>query len=269
MYPTITLFTNARNERNIREWAAHHLLIGFDQIIIFDHKSTIKLTSVFQNFDRRVRVIDVSYIDKPKIILMNIAATIARQMKSKYMLYLDADEFFILNESFVGIKHFLLQYPYAHSIGVNWLMFGSNHLTTEPPNGILSNYTKSDRLLNQHVKSIVRTSEVVNATNPHYYNIRNSSRMIGIDRRQVVGDKAFHNTAIMPFENAPAYIAHYINQSEETFVRRKCLLPADDSGIVRNVCNSAHIHSEHNEVENTYPKTKYSENVRKFIAQYS
>ena len=30
----VGLFCNARDEKNIKEWAAHHLLIGFDVIII-------------------------------------------------------------------------------------------------------------------------------------------------------------------------------------------------------------------------------------------
>ena len=35
----VALFTNARNEKHIKEWVAHHLLIGFELIVIFDHKS--------------------------------------------------------------------------------------------------------------------------------------------------------------------------------------------------------------------------------------
>ena len=31
------LFTNARDESNLKEWCAHHLLLGFDCIYIFDH----------------------------------------------------------------------------------------------------------------------------------------------------------------------------------------------------------------------------------------
>jgi hypothetical protein len=37
------LFTNARDEKNMKEWVAHHLLLGFDLIYIFDHKSKIPL----------------------------------------------------------------------------------------------------------------------------------------------------------------------------------------------------------------------------------
>lgn len=34
----IGIFCNARDEKNIKEWAANHLLIGFDSVVIFDHK---------------------------------------------------------------------------------------------------------------------------------------------------------------------------------------------------------------------------------------
>ena len=59
----VGLFCNARNEKNIKEWAAHHLLIGFDKIIIFDHKSDIPLKDVFNKFDKRVSTIRVNLPD--------------------------------------------------------------------------------------------------------------------------------------------------------------------------------------------------------------
>jgi hypothetical protein len=53
----VAVFCNARDEKHIREWAAHHLLIGFNRIIIFDHNSKVPLSTVFQNFDKRVAII--------------------------------------------------------------------------------------------------------------------------------------------------------------------------------------------------------------------
>ena len=74
----VGLFCNARDEKNIREWAAHHLLIGFDIIIIFDHKSVIPLSKVFSKFDRRVITIRVELPDgNIKTQLMNKATKIA------------------------------------------------------------------------------------------------------------------------------------------------------------------------------------------------
>ena len=52
----IVLFTNARDEKNIKEWAIHHLLLGFDYICIFDHKSKIPIKNIFFGHDRRIKI---------------------------------------------------------------------------------------------------------------------------------------------------------------------------------------------------------------------
>lgn len=128
----VCLFTNARDEKHIKEWAAHHLLIGFDKIIIFDHKSKNPLVKIFDTFDKRVKIVNVSYINKSvKIKLMNTASRIANYLKMDWMIYLDADEFIILNSKFTGIKHFLSLYNHVDSLGINWLFFGSNYLKKE------------------------------------------------------------------------------------------------------------------------------------------
>jgi hypothetical protein len=159
----VCLFTNARDEKHIREWAAHHLLIGFSKIIIFDHKSTTPLKEVFKNFDKRVKIINVSHIEGAiKMVLMTKAAKIARLLKMDWMIYLDADEFIILNENFIGIKHLLSVYNHADSLGINWLMFGSNNLEKDPDGLILENYTKSDSSLNEHLKSFTRPKKIIN-----------------------------------------------------------------------------------------------------------
>jgi hypothetical protein len=68
----VCLFTNARDEKHIKEWAAHHLLLGFSKIIIFDHKSIIPLKEVFKKFDKRIKIIDVYNIHGAiKMLLMN------------------------------------------------------------------------------------------------------------------------------------------------------------------------------------------------------
>ena len=36
---SVILFTNARDEPNIAEWIAHHLLLGFDKVVVFDNLS--------------------------------------------------------------------------------------------------------------------------------------------------------------------------------------------------------------------------------------
>ena len=264
---SVALFTNARDEKNIKEWAAHHLLIGFDKIIIFDHKSTTPLKQVFHNFDRRVKIITAGRVNKNvKLTLMGVAAKVAKNMNVDWFIYLDADEFLVLNNKFVGVKHFLNHYQSAHSLGINWLFFGSNNHVNDPEGLILENYTKSALTLDKHIKSFVRPNEVKLVISPHFYEIRNKYRMFGTNK--ILNNKiepfSFNSTNI-EYNNAPAYIAHYALQSEETFTRRKINLPRDDTGTYRGDNNAQHIHNSGNDIENLYPKNKYAETVKKFL----
>ena len=257
----VGVFCNARDEKNIKEWAAHHLLIGFDIVVIFDHKSTIPLSQIFSNFDRRVIIIRIQVEGNIKEILMNKAINISKKLNLDWFIYLDADEFLILNKIFKGVKHFLNTYSYGDSIGVNWLMFGSNNLIEEPDGLILENYTRSCKLLDQHVKSFVRPSEVKNSDNPHYYHMRNPSKMIGINFKVLKSQYYFNNIQI-PFYNAPAYIAHYVYQSEETYLKRKVNLKGDDGRSRPNMGKDIHRH--YNDGINTQPQ-KYVQQIKEFL----
>jgi hypothetical protein len=266
----VALFCNARDEKNIKEWAAHHLLIGFDSIIIFDHKSVIPLTNVFKNFDKRVSIIrinldEVTENDKNiKKFLMNKAINIAVKMNYDWFIYLDADEFLIINKFFKGVKHLLNSYSYGDSLGINWVMFGSNNLVEEPNGLILENYTRSNLYIDQHVKSFVRPNEVKFSDNPHYYHIRDPSRMLGIDYRRINFPQCCNNLKI-PYYRAPVYIAHYVYQSEETYRKRKIDLKGDDGCVRQDI--GKEIHKYYNNIINLQPQ-KYVSQIKEFLNYY-
>ena len=254
----IMLFTNARNEKNIREWAAHHLLIGFDFIYIFDHKSNPPLNNYFKDTDKRV-ILERCERDNPvKLPLMLRAANIARNSRADWMLYLDADEFLILN-SFQNVKEMLQVFSFADSLSINWLMFGTNNHKQEPRGLLLENYTKSDLILNQHVKSFVRPNQTIGVKNPHYYLISNPFRMISINNKVMTEPYSFNQTNLVEYYKSHAYIAHYIYQSEESYINRKINLPTDDTNSFRQ--KDDNIHDKHNETDNMGPKRKYAKQV--------
>lgn len=265
---SVALFTNARDESHIKEWAAHHLLIGFDHIVIFDHKSVMPLSQVFQNFDKRVITIPYDGKNPVKLKLMNKAIIMARRLNVDWFIYLDADEFIILNNNFKGIKALLNKYKDAESLALNWLMFGTNNLIKDPEGLILDNYTKSELILDKQVKSFVRPFAAVNAINPHYYVVQDKGRMFALNRILDGSEEYSFNTCNVPYHQMSAFIAHYLYQSEETYIKRKVNLPADNTGHKReNIIDQ--IHHLHNGYENTFPKLKYAENVNKFLQQYS
>ena len=73
---SVILFTNARDEPNISEWIAHHLLLGFDKVIVFDHLSSIPISSsVPTNFNQN---------DLKKIFDKNLAEHFFSEINNLY-----------------------------------------------------------------------------------------------------------------------------------------------------------------------------------------
>ena len=77
---------------------------------------------------------------------------------------------------------------------------------------------------------------------------------------------AFHHSKLS-INEVPAFIAHYIYQSEETYLRRKIHLPQDDTGYMRS--RDEKIHCLYNNVNNEIAKNKYTFLIKKFLDQYT
>jgi len=257
LYPPtkkVFLFTNARNEKHIKEWAFHHLFIGFDHVFIFDHQSQPPIVP----FERNVTIIRCNMPNPVKMYLMNEALKIAKTYKADWFIYLDADEFIILND-FKGVKEMLQKYHHAHSLALNWLMFGTNDHIQEPKGLIFDNYTKSEKKLDQHVKTFVRPNEVIRTANPHYYSMKNSNKLFNLNNQLMNPRTLSFNPIHCEYSQVSAYIAHYIYQSEETYINRKIKLPRDDMAVIRSIDKD--IHTRYNDIENNDPKNKYSERL--------
>lgn len=252
------LFTNARDEKNIKEWVAHHLLLGFNLIYIFDHKSKVPLSQELNIFKKGV-IVERCELEGPiKMQLMMKASKIARDAGADWMLYLDADEFLVLN-AFQNVKEMLKYYLFADSVAINWLMFGTNYHKKEPDSGlIIENYTKSDLTLDKHVKTFVRPSQVINAITPHYFVISEPARMVSTNMKPMQSSKSFNEWKIR-YNMCAAFVAHYVFQSEESYINRKINLPRDDNSMFRQM--EENIHDRHNESENLSVKNKYAERI--------
>ena len=278
----VILFTNARDEKNMREWVAHHLLLGFDEIYIFDHKSIIPLTGQFDNFNIEKQKVFVRRNDdngKVKDIFIKKAVTTSKLIMADWMLYLDADEFFVINNNDIkNVKELLQKYPFADSVSFNWLIFGTNFHKNEPTGFIIDNYTRSEEKLNDHLKTFIRPNSFL-APNPHRSEIINPDKAfhgsgINLNRVRPIYKENKHYINPISYSNSLAYIAHYYVQSEETYFNRKLKLPRDDWGSYRNrhvtisgkqISDKHNIHSEYNDVINTSVRDKYSENIKKYL----
>jgi hypothetical protein len=261
----VYIFTNARDEPNIAEWIAHHLLLGFDKVFVFDHLSKEPIQSkINTNFNGKLVIHRVTMTDNVKLLLMQEAVNISNKHNVSWMLYLDADEFLLLNK-LTNIKHFLTMFKEADAIGINWLMFGSNGHVSQPNGLLTNNFTKSDIRLNPHVKSFVRPSIVKSVPNPHFYNIVNPNRYFTMNGAKMAMNP--FNPRPLPFIKTIAYIAHYYVQSEDEYLRRKGRALDDGSSNKTGLIDT--IHTVHNEIINKQLQVKYAQKIAAFLKQYN
>lgn len=254
------LFTNARDELDIKEWIKHHLLLGFDCIYIFDHLSVKPLDQELYNFDSRVTTIRINEKEPCiKFICIELAKQISLSINAEWMLYLDADEYLVLNK-WNSVSELLSDFEHADLIGINWLLFGTNNLVNKPESLIIESYTKSQLLLCNHVKSFVRPEKIDKITNPHTY-ILNSDKFYLINNTKYNNGTDYIDYPIEYFKS-PAYIAHYVYQCEEVFIHRK-VNRYSDLGEANCYIFDKSIHYRYNEIENLSVKEKYSENLKK------
>ena len=88
--------------------------------------------------------------------------------------------------------------------------------------------------------------------------------MLGINFKVMQPPYCFNKINIAYYQ-APAYIAHFIFQSEETYIKRKIELIGDD-GITRGNIGKD-IHNHYNDIVNLQPQ-KYINQIKQFLKCY-
>ncbi len=177
------LFTSTKNDRSILEWTIHHLTLGFDHIHVFQTTLSTVLDSLVEA-DNRVTI----HQETPHEQLHDIAQTLG----ADWMLYLDSDEFLVLNNSF-KISHFLRPYAAYEKVGLNLLMFRSGE---EGEETLIGSCTSCNSWLSNAVKTFV--------------NLKCGTPTISVysDFKPFTG---FTYATDVHYEKAPAYIANYSN----------------------------------------------------------
>jgi hypothetical protein len=267
----VYIFTNARDESNIAEWIAHHILLGFDKVIVFDHLSKIPINQkITTNFDNKLSIKRVDGNGNIKLNLMKRAVNIAKKNNVSWMLYLDADEFLLL-KNYKNVKNYLHSFKQSDAIGINWLYFGSSNHQKQPRGLITNNFIRSEIRLDHHVKSFVRPQFVKDVTNPHFFVITNPNRYFSGNYTRMPMNP--FNEQPMPFFKSSAYIAHYYTQSKEEYLKRKGRPSDDGSGIKvqggSKIGHTTNIHKMFNNVVNNQLQYKYSRRIKDFLQRYN
>lgn len=264
--------TNARDEDNILEWVCHHLNLGFNHIYIYDHLSILPIKNVLKNIpENLVTVCEIDTING-KSSLVKKCHEYAIQNNYDWLIYLDADEFIVLKQD-ECIDIFLEKYNDYEQVLLNWYIFGSNYIDNFKGGTIIENYTRSSsNLQNRYksficIKNILQNNNKVYGYNVHIRTLRDMSKTV---TSTIKDSKLLMNIQEIKenINDVPAYIAHYILQAYDVYLKRKISIPMDHNGAHRKQIPLRNFHKHHNDIENKEVVNKYNEKNKIMIEKY-
>jgi glycosyltransferase involved in cell wall biosynthesis len=204
----------ARDEgRYLVEWMAYNLVLGFDEILVYDNDSvdgTRRLVEQAGEADRRIR--HIPWPDVPGRSPQRAAYNHALgNTDADWIAFIDTDEFIVLREH-DSIGEFLAGFDESTgAVCLHWRLFGSSDHTTYADDLVVRRFTRCARAYNNHVKSIVRRSRTAQAG-------IHVSRLTSGTYVDVNGAPVTPRFAIEPIPSThPASINHYVLKSVEEY----------------------------------------------------
>ena len=204
----------ARDEgRFLLEWIAYNLVLGFDEILIYDNDSvdgTRRLVRQARKIDPRIRYF--AWPDIPRRAPQRRAYNHAlRRTDADWIAYIDADEFIVLREH-DRIGDFLAGFDDSiNGVCLHWRIFGSSGHKTYESDLVIRRFQRCAATYHPHVKSIVRRSAVAEVR-VHVAKL-SSGTYATADGTEV---EASYSMTPIPTHH-PASINHYLLKSAEEY----------------------------------------------------
>lgn len=174
----VCLISRCRNQRNLKEWIAYHLTIGFSSIFIYDDFSEpsieSQLKSDYLSDVYVVRLEERVPIHPLKGGWSNGYRHIFEKMDElgltyDYIIDLDTDEYLYLG-GYLTIQEMLKDYEPFDILLLNWLLIGNKGMVTRPNDGILNTFDMCDNKFSTTGKSVAKLSSISKAkVSPHLF----------------------------------------------------------------------------------------------------
>lgn len=124
------VITSVRNEADyLVEWVAWNIFIGFDKVVVYTNHNTDSTLTVLEAL-QLYGVVEYQELfptenDKPQMLAFREGIKWLEKHKPKWVSCLDPDEFICLKKD-RNIDEYLLRFPDADAIAINWKIFGSS-----------------------------------------------------------------------------------------------------------------------------------------------
>ena len=206
--------------RYIEEWIEYHRLVGVDKFYIFDNGSTDNTRELLQKYIDQGIVEYEAFPGKGKQLDMYYAGLKKCRKDSKYVGFIDLDEFVVPADNSKSLVD-VLDERFAHFdnmavLSINWLVFGSSGHKTRSDGLVIENYlnrAEYDSTTNRLLKFIANPRLIKGClTSPHFAYLRNKD-VKQLNEKGIEIDSPWNDYP----NNTYDYIRinHYYGKSEE------------------------------------------------------
>lgn len=250
MVNTLSLVAIAKYEAPyIKEWVDYHLLQGIDCIYLYDNESPDNLKSLLQPYIDTGKVVYTLIKGKAKQLDAYNDAIKRFKFKTKYMAFIDCDEFLVQENSTMTlvetIKRCMKCNLRCAGLAVNWRMYGSSGHISKPGNSVLASYLyrgKSNAKGNDCIKSIVNPRLVKEFKHVHYPKYYRGFYSVNEDSNRCDGPTNVCG------DTKHIRINHYFTKSKEEWIVRRSRGKADTENIADKRTIEEFYEHDHNDV---------------------
>lgn len=215
----------------VKEWIDYHLLIGVDRIYFYDNESPDNTIEILRPYIESGKVVYHLLKGRARQLDAYNDAIIRYAKKTKYMAFIDLDEFLVLEEKKTlkeTIDSIMRKDLRAGGVAVNWRVYGSSGHIQKPSGLVIENYLyrgSYDKLGNDHIKTIANPRFV-----DYYIHVHFPQYKLGFYNIDENGNKVAESKNICK-ETKHIRINHYLTKSKEECLIRRSREKADATNI--------------------------------------
>ena len=206
----------------VKEWLDYHLAAGVNHFYIYDNDSSDNFKEVLQPYINDGTVTYKFYPGYARQCEAYTEAVKNYKFFCRYMAFIDADEFIFpqSKKSVVEvIDDILKDKENIGALGINWRIYGSNHLEkADYSKSVLERFTSRanyDSEFNNHTKTFANPRRL-----KYFYVSHCAYYFLTCDVINENGEKLLKGPYISPLENPKIILNHYITKSKEEYCRK-------------------------------------------------
>ena len=216
----------------ILEWLAYHISLGVNNFYIADNISTDGSSELLDKLHHLGVIKKIAWPTregvKPQLPAYNHMVNLAKQDDVEWLLFIDADEFIVLDK---GIDDFdsyikLIESRVSNvgAIAINWAVFGSSNIIIRNDNNVIESFDyrmEKDTNINRHYKTLLKINSYISTGGtPHGFEIKSESAYVD-SKGDILYSPLKGLSEKVVWDNIR--INHYMIKSKSEFSQKKML----------------------------------------------